>query len=77
LLLQAAAVAPSAELAAQVLRMLVTELWTEPCSDPAVICKLLRCSKDLTALVHDLCKGKPVAHALHSSCWSADLQLAG
>jgi hypothetical protein len=62
LLLQTAALAPSADIAAQVLRMLVTELWTEPCSDPGVICKLLCCSKELTALVHESCKGKLVAH---------------
>lgn len=61
-LLQAAALAPSAEVAAQVLRMLLTELWTEPCSDPAVICRLLCCSKEMTALVHQTCKGKVVAH---------------
>jgi hypothetical protein len=51
-----------AEAAAEVLRLLVAKLSTEPCSDPAVICRLLCCSKELSALVHKSCKGKLVAH---------------
>lgn len=42
--------------------MLLLELWEQPCSDPALICRLLCVSKAMSALVHDTCRGKLVVH---------------